>query len=219
MKKSNWLERYEKEVKEMQEKSKSSKKAGLIVIPIMFLIILVLAMVNGGNSEVDITPYLIGLAVIVIFIFVMAAALSKRSVTKDAAKGARENLEELLVTPEQVDEFDMEMSAAPLCKFEVENGTDILFTEHYMVSRFNNMGLPDYRFARLSDIVKNDFAVSRDESKVHGMGKLYAIDLLDSNGRKLIGTCVPGKKKMAEFEQLLTKYCPGIQLKEHKLLQ
>lgn len=219
MKKSNWLERYENEVKGMQEKSKSSKKAGLIVIPIMFLLILILAMVNGGNSEVDITPYLIGVAVIFILIFVMAAALSKRSVTKDAAKGARKNLEELLITPEQVDEFDMEMSAAPLCKFEVENGTYILFTEHYMVSSFNNMGLPDYRFARLRDIAKNDFTVSHDERKVHGMGKLYAIDLLDSNGRKLIGMCVPGKKKMAEFEQLLTKYCPGIQLKEHKLLQ
>lgn len=219
MRKSNWLERYENEVKEKQENSKSSKKAVLTVIPVMFLIILALAMVNGGNSEVDITPYLIGLAVIFILIFVMAAALSKRSVTKDAAKGARENLEELLVTPEQVDEFDMEMSAAPLCKFEIDAETHVLFTEHYMASRFNNMGLPDYRFARLRDIAKNNFAVSRDDSKVHGMGKLYLVDLLDTNGKKLIGFSIPGKNKMAEFAQLLTKYCPGIQLKEHKMLQ
>lgn len=217
MRKSSWLERYENEVKALQEKSKSSKKAALLVIPVMFLIILALAMINGGSAEENITPYLIGTAVLFILIFVMAAALSKRSVTKDGAKGARKNLEELLTTPEQVEEFDMEMSAAPLCRLELEAQTHILFTEHYLVSEFNNMGLPDYRFARLKDIAKNDFTLFRDERKVYGMGKLYAMDLLDANGKKLIGIIIPGKKKMEELEQLLTKYCPGIQLKEHKL--
>lgn len=76
------------------------------------------------------------------------------------------------------------MSATPFYKFETDTQEHILFTEHYLVSKFDNMGLPDYRFVRLKDIVKNNFALSHDESKVHGMGKLYLVDLLDANGKK-----------------------------------
>lgn len=215
MKKSNWLEKYENEVKGIQEKSKSSKRTLILIFLIMFIGMIVLAKVNGTGSDVDITPYLIGIGGVVLFIFLIAMVLAKKSVTKDAAKGARENLEKLLTTEEQVDEFDLEMLSKPLCEFVPDNTSSILFTEHYLAVKFNDMGLPDYRFARLSDIVKNDFAVTKDAGKV--LGKLYMVDLLDANGNKLVGISVPGKKKMEEFEGLLTKYCQGIQLKEHKL--
>lgn len=215
MKKSNWLEKYENEVKGIQEKGKSSKKLVLVIVLVMFIGIFVMAMVNGAEAEVDITPYLIGIGAVALFIVLMVAVLAKKSVTKDAAKGARENLEKLLTTEEQVEEFDLEMLSKPLCEFVPDNTSSILFTEHYLAVKFNDMGLPDYRFARLSDIVKNDFAVTKDAGKV--LGKLYMVDLLDANGNKLVGISVSGKKKMEEFEGLLTKYCPGIQLKEHTL--
>lgn len=215
MKKSNWLEKYENEVKGIQEKGKSSKKLVLVIVLVMFIGIFVMATVNGAEAEVDITPYLIGIGAVALFIVLMVAVLTKKSVTKDAAKGARENLEKLLTTEEQVEEFDLEMLSKPLCEFIPDNTSSILFTEHYLAVKFNDMGLPDYRFARLSDIVKNDFAVTKDAGKV--LGKLYMVDLLDANGNKLVGISVPGKKKMEEFEGLLTKYCPGIQLKEHTL--
>lgn len=215
MKKSNWLEKYENEVKGIQEKGKSSKKLVLVIVLVMFIGIFVMATVNGAEAEVDITPYLIGIGAVALFIVLMVAVLTKKSVTKDAAKGARENLEKLLTTEEQVEEFDLEMLSKPLCEFIPDNTSSILFTEHYLAVKFNDMGLPDYRFARLSDIVKNDFAVMKDAGKV--LGKLYMVDLLDANGNKLVGISVSGKKKMEEFEGLLTKYCPGIQLKEHTL--
>lgn len=217
MRKSSWLEKYENEVNGLQQKSKSTKKIMLILLPIMFLVILMAAMMGGQNSDVDMTPYLIGMGAVFLFIFLMAVVLSKKSVTRDAAKGVRENLEKLLTTPEQVEEFDLEMLSQPLCEFKADNLNNILFTEHYMVVKFNNLGIQDYRFARLSEVVKNDFAVTRDQNKAYGLGKLYMVDLLDANGKKLIGMNVAGKKQMEEFEGLLTKYCPGIQLKEHKL--
>lgn len=178
----------------------------------MFLGILVAIIMGNGNTEVDVTPYVIGMT----GVFLLVVLLFQKTVTKDAAKCEREKLAQLFTTPEQVQEFGAEMTVVPRYDLTAED-QHVLFTEHYIALKYQNMGWPYYRFARLSEIAKNDFALTSNESKAYGLGKMYLVDLKNVNGKKLIGVSVAGKKKMEESEQLLTKHCPGIQLKKHKL--
>lgn len=130
-------------------------------------------------------------------------------------------MEVLLPTPELVSEFDQEMSHKPLCEFKCNPSNSkelIFFTEHYIGSSFLNNNMQDYRFARLSDIAEMKFSITRDENKVMGLGRLYFVDLTDSDGKKCLGLSIHGKDRMGEFEELLEKYCPGIKLQEHKPL-
>lgn len=148
--------------------------------------------------------------------------IGKKGADWDAVKGLRENLEKLLTTPEQVSEFDYEMSCKPLCDFDTSPKSilhdHVLFTEHYVgVAGWDIANLPDYRFARRTDIREMRFAITRDETKAYGLGKAYIIDLIDTKGEKCLGTIVYGRKLMDQFEELLKQYCPGIQLQEHKL--
>lgn len=217
MNKSTWLENYEKEVTAIQKKKSSNK----IVIPIVLLIfagvIIFSTVKNGGASGVDVTPYLYGTIGIVVVVILFAVLLATKSAKKDLAKGVRENLDRLLTTPEEVAEFDFEVNVTPNCELQLDTTDYIYFTRHYLMYKFNNMSNTDYRFARLSEIAQTNFATARNNKKVHGMGIMYYVDLLDANGEKLMGLDVAGKKKMEEFEEMLTKFCPGIQLKEHKL--
>ena len=210
MKKSEWLENYENRTKELQNKSKFGKKVALILLPILFLGIGGAIMASGSNPEVDMTPYLIGMGVIFVFIFLMALLLSLKSVRQDAAKGERANLAELLTTDEEVEEFDRQMAAAPLCDIQTDSTHHVLFTHDYIVSCFQINGMPHYRFARLRDVAKSDYRAMRSNERV--LGRMFLIDLLDAQGKKILGLTVEGTKRMDELEEALKRYCPDIQL-------
>lgn len=215
MKKSKWLQNYENQTKELQSKSKFGKKVLLILLPILFLGMGAAVMASNNSPEVDMTPYLIGMGVIFVFIFLMALLLSLKSVKQDAAKGERENLTALLTTDEEVEEFDRQMAETPLCDIQTDSTHHVLFTQDYIVSSFQINGMPHYRFARLRDVARNDYGAMRSDERV--LGRMFLIDLLDAQGKKLLGLTVEGTKRMSELEEALKRYCPGIQLKEHKL--
>lgn len=214
MKKSEWLQSYENQTKELQNKSKSGKKVLLILLPILFLGMSAAVMASNNSPEVDMTPYLIGMGVIFVFIFLMALLLSMKSVKQDAAMSERADLAALLTTDEQVEEFDRQMAAAPLCDIQADSTQHILFTQDYIVSRFQINGMPHYHFTRCRDVAKYDYVTAHGNEKV--LGRMFIIDLLDSQGRKVMGLHVEGTTRMSELEEALERYCPGIQLKERK---
>lgn len=214
MKKSEWLQNYENLTKELQNKSKSGKKVLLILLPILFLGMGAAVMASNNSPEVDLTPYLIGMGVIFVFIFLMALLLSLKTVKQDAAKGERENLAALLLTDEEVTEFDRQMAAAPLCDIQTDSTHHVLFTTDYIVSSFQINGMPHYRFTRCRDVAKNDYGAMHSNERV--LGRMFLMDLLDAQGKKILGLTVEGTKRMSELEEALKRYCPGIQLKPRK---
>ena len=214
MKKSEWLQNYENRTKELQNKSKSGKKVALILLPILFLGMGAAVMASNNSPEVDMTPYLIGMGAIFIFIFLMALLLSLKSVKQDAAKGERANLAALLTTDEEVEKFDRQMAAAPLCDIQADSTHHVLFTQDYIVSSFQINGMPHYRFVRCRDVAKNDYSAMHSNERV--LGRMFLMDLLDVQDKKILGLTVEGTTRMSELEEALKRYCPNIQLKPRK---
>lgn len=215
---SAWLERHLEEVKKLQSGDIGNKKKA-IIIAVVFIVMVVFILAVGAsdpNPAHDTKPVaaLVAVAGVIVFLIVFFAGNNK-----NITKALQENLEQLLTTPEQVAQFDYEMSCKPVFDFDDgSKNSHIIFTEHYIGVCFLNRNIPDYRFARCSDIQEMRFSVSRDQSKVYGLGKLYDIDLIGADGKKSLGAVVHGKDRMQQFEEALQQYCPGIRLQEHKLL-
>ncbi|MBR1693750.1 MAG: hypothetical protein IJ711_13420 [Lachnospiraceae bacterium] len=222
---SIWFQEYEKKVQEELEKlyAKPKVKRTLIIAGTFFLILIGIAVYVGATvPDYDPIPA-IGFVVFLAAVSSFAVlSKSKDGVNKDVTKRMREHLDGLLTTPEQTEEFDAEMMAPPSADFECGDSDHIYFTNHYIYCtiRGGNMppGMCEYRFARHADVKELRFAASKDQTKVYGMGRLYDIDLLTADRKKLLGLTIHGKKKMEEFEALISDYCPGIVIQKHGLL-
>lgn len=215
---STWYENFEKEMKQSQKKYQSNSKKKMILMPCiifgMLLAALLLAIINNpGMSFADLKP-LLYIAVFFVVLILFCFLLMKGKGNKDWTKDVRKNLESILTTQELVTLFDQEMAATPLYTLAIDSTTSLMFTSHFLVQKSATIESTDYRFAKLSDIAANNFAITEGAQK---FSKLYFVDLLDSSNKKLMGLSVPGREKMNELEETLSRFCPGIRLKEHKL--
>lgn len=221
MEQSIWLQKHSEQVNELLKKDGGNKKKGFLIAAAIFAVLAIIVFINNSSdmrNALISCGIILGMMVFVLLIMLLATA--KRS-KMDPTKDLRQNLSQLLTTPEAVQEFDLEMSAAPLLDFDCggSNSDHLIITEHYVGVRFTKIvGFPDYRFARRADIAATNFAVTKDESKVMGLGKLYMVDLLNKNGQVVLGCSIHGKDLMDRFEAALQQFCPGIQLKQHSLL-
>ena len=215
MKKSEWLQNYENEIKYLQEQSKFGKKVLVILLPILFFCISAATMATNNTMTGKMTPFLVGVGMISVFIFLIALLLFVKSRKWDVTKDERENLEILLLTDEHVEEFDRQMTSAPLCDIQIDKTHYILFTQDYIVSSFLVNRMPHYRFARRRDVAKNDVGSARSQESI--LDRTFYVRLLDVRDRHLLGLVVEGRQKMSELEDALERYCPNIQLEEHKL--
>lgn len=214
---SQWLRRHTESI---QGKGNNTNKKFLIILPIIFLLLACIVFATSKQNP-DFDAKISVIIIIIPFAIIVPIILLAGKKSSDIAGPLRENLEALLTTPELVSEFDYEMSCEPLCilKYNPSNSKEyIFFTEHYIGLSFLLNNIQDYRFARLSDIAEMKFSITRDETKVMGLGKLYFVDLIGSNGEKCLGLSIHGKDRMNEFEETLEKYCPGIKLQEHKFI-
>lgn len=202
MKKSQWLDSFEKEINALQNKNASSKNVIFIIIPIMFLLFAGMS-IAGGASIGQAMP-LIGIGA---GLFLLSFVLVKKSSNKDNAKGIRENLMQLLTSDEQVDEFDRQM-ARPLCVVQVDMNSEVIITEEYIVSRWAFGGMPDCRLARIRDIAGSNMTALRNGGAMGG--KTHMIDLLDVHGKKILGISVDGDHRLQALMQVFAKYCPNI---------
>ena len=78
MRESTWLKKYEEEVSGKRNKSMQSKKIIFIIIPVMMLVFMGLAMMNGGSADVEATnammPMIAVFAAIMVFVLIMVRA-------------------------------------------------------------------------------------------------------------------------------------------------
>lgn len=218
---STWLRNHTENIEKIQKKGYAAKKKAMVIVAIIFLLLIgVVFAVGEQNPNYDAKTSAIILIIPVAIIIPIVLLAGKKVSKSDITKPLHKNLESLLTTPELVAEFDHEMSCTPLCEFKnnpSNSKESVFFTEHYIGVSFLINNIPDFRFARYSDIKELKFSITRDETKVMGIGKCYFVDLLDSNGKKCLGLTIHGKENMNKFEEILERYCPGIKLQEHKL--
>ena len=208
---STWYTQFEQEMKTSQKQYQKHTNQKKVLIPCvvggMFLVFILMAVFNNPNIDnSQLMPFVylaIGMAVLIILCFLLA----KKKGSKDWTKGVRENLESILTTPELVTLFDREMAVAPLFNLTLDSSNSVMFTEHFIFRKVTTVESTDYRFAKLSDIAANNFAITEGAQK---FSKLYLVDLLDASNKKVLGLSVPGREKMDELEAALTRFCPGI---------
>lgn len=175
--KSTWLKEHTQVVKEKQEKRRGENKKTIIIWAVICLVLIGIAFAVGvSNPNYNAAFTAVFIAVTGAIMGFVLFLIGKKGADRDAVKGLRENLEKLLTTPEQVSEFDYEMSCKPLCDFDTSPKSilhdHVLFAEHYVgVAGWDIANLPDYRFARRTDIREMRFAITRDETKAYGLGK------------------------------------------------
>ena len=161
------------EFKEIQRGKSSKSLIGVAV----FGIACVLAIIIYGSKHSD---YAMGPALGIVggmfaFIFLIMFISLKAGKKKKGLPKLEKQLQEMLTTPELIEEFDKEMLGQPLWKAE---GTDDLrITEHYLVNIFGPMGLKEYTFIRLEDIGCVNTCCSRDKTRALGFGRIYDVDI------------------------------------------
>ena len=110
MKKSIWLENYEKEVRGKKAQSDQGKKIIFIIIPVMLILLIIAAMANGGMSDPQAKSGLLFTVGVFAFIMVFVVVILSKSKKIDVAKKTRDNVLALLKTDDDVDLFDQQMS-------------------------------------------------------------------------------------------------------------
>ena len=149
---SAWFRQYESEVNSTKNASNGKKKI-LVFIPILIIGGLIAMMVKNGalqNEQTKGGVYLLaGIGVVMI---IMIIALTGKAKKADAAAITRKDLEALFKTPQDAEEFDLQMKTKPL--FQVEDRADSLIfaTKDYIGTKFKFMGDLTYRFIRISDV-------------------------------------------------------------------
>lgn len=213
---SIWMEQQIKKVDELREKHKSQASKRYILTGVIFGVFLAIAVGYGlthpGYALGASCGIIIGLGVFCEF---MMFVNSRKVAKKEKLPRAQKCLKQLLMTPEQTQEFDNEMMSAPI--FELKGdalGSQIFITEHYIGDAMTYLGEPDFTFARLSEIRMVKWAGRRDSHAVSPMEKVYYIDLCSADGKKLMGLTLNKRKVFQEFQEVLEKYCPGVNMKK-----
>ena len=150
---SAWFRQYEKEVNGTRNAGNGKKKI-LIILPILIFGGLIAMMIKNGALENEQTKGgVYALAGICAFMVLMMLILISKSKKIDAAAITRNDLNQLLTTPEAAAEFDAQMKAKPL--FQVTNQKDnyVFATKDYVGMTFKHLGDQTYRFIRLRDVV------------------------------------------------------------------
>ena len=204
MKNSVWLANFENEVNALKGKRKSNNKLVLIMVPVMFAIFGIIGLINGAKLT-SVLP-IFGLGA---FMLLFVLLICKKNDKKDDAKGVRDNLASLLRSDDEVDEFDNQM-AAPIGRLRVGLNNQIIFTKDYLGSAFAFGGMPDYRFARYSDIRGIKYVKTKSSTKI---GEItYLVDFLNIQGKNIFGTTIDGSAAMGEFQAALKQFAPHINM-------
>lgn len=209
---SKWLEQQIQKVDEKRVKYNSEKPKRLVVTAVIFLIFLLAAFIYGTmNPSYDVKTVCGIILSMGIVCELIVFASSKGVNNKPKLPTLQKSLNALLTTPEQTEEFDNEMLAAPLFEMMTYGKTNpLLFTEHYIVSGWESAGEPDYMVFRISDIAGIKYCSSRDQSSASPLARLYDIDICGADGRKIGGLTIHGKKSMQEFQDALARFCPNL---------
>lgn len=211
---SIWLQ---EEIKKLEEyRAKRTPGARHIITTAIVVAVLEAALFIFGQVTSDYDPLPLCLVVGVFgFVLILMYAITSNTTPKKAKLPcATKCIEELQFSSEELQQFDSEMMATPLAVIKNNNRSDlpITITEHYMTETFFHNGEKDYSIARLSDIAMTCYKSSKSASTANPLDKVFDIDFLDAQGRKIHGISIDSKKSFIAFNEALEKFAPHIQL-------
>lgn len=212
---SNWLEEQERVIDQFREKKR--KQFPMIVGMICFMLILFggMAFINGGTLSEENKSAMITTMGIIIVVVGLALFIGKRKNNKEGCPELRKNLEEILITQDEVNQFDSEMMSEPLHKVQLKDGHgEYYFTEHYLVYKFGRAPLTSYKIFKLSDVYSTKTISLKDHSSVTGLGREYYTNLCDKDSNILGGFTIKKKKQYEEFIEALQCFVPEVRLGE-----
>lgn len=213
---SKWFESYDAKIKEERKKGHASRMRSLIGIAVIVIVIIILQFIYNPANAPMASAIIGGIG---IFTMLFMFLVSGKGKNKDVTKYVRADLEKLLHTPEEAAQFDEEMFAEPLFQMVTDrNGSTLSFTEHYVYSTMLLFGVKTHSIGRLSDFASTNFAAAKDNTSLLP-GRVYYVDVLNATGECVYTASLHGKKVMEEFESAMTRFCPGIDLKEHSFLR
>lgn len=211
---SLWLQQEMQKVQDRRKQVTPTSGHTKIAIIVFVLIEAALLIVNQLTPDYNALPLcgmvgFMGILIIVLF-STKASTVSDKPVLPFAMKC----MEQLRFSPEELQQFDSEMTAAPLALINSANRSDIslIITKHYLADAFLNMGEIDYGIYRISDIFMTCYASGRNNATVNPFDKVYDIDLINAAGDKIGGLTIEGKKNFMELNSTLEKIAPHIQL-------
>ena len=210
MRESTWLKKYEEEVSGKRNKSMQSKKIIFIIIPVMMLVFMGLAMMNGGSADVEATnammPMIAVFAAIMVFVLIMVSIGKKKDVTKTT----RDNVNALLRNDMEVDAFDQQMSQAPLKEIKINDTCKVFMTQDYVGTSSIAMGDLTYFFVRREDIAY--YRSSKTKSTTaNPLKAAYFYDICDMNKKKMTGGLADTREQFEELVGLLKEAQPAVQ--------
>lgn len=210
MRESTWLKKYEEEVSGKRNKSMESKKIIFIIIPVMMLVFMGLAMMNGGSADVEATnammPMIAVFAAIMVFVLIMVSIGKKKDVTKTT----RDNVNALLRNDTEVEAFDQQMSQAPLREVKINDTSKVFMTQDYVGTSSIAMGDLTYFFVRREDIAY--YRSSKTKSTTaNPLKAAYFYDICDMNKKKMTGGLADTREQFEELVGLLKEAQPAVQ--------
>ena len=214
---SRWFRQYEQEVQgKRQTGNKNKSKILFIILPVMFLTFAGLAMMNGGaGNSPQAKSSLLFLLGIPVFIVFFVLILTNRAKKTDAAKTTRDNLNTLLLTLEEVERFDAQMSIAPLFEIINDMGDSVFGTEDYLGKKYKVNGDLTYRFIKMSDIRSMHYSKTKSMG-TNPLSASFFVDWRNANGEILMNGAIDTGKKLEQLKEALTRRLPDIQIEGEK---
>lgn len=207
---SKWLEEEEHVVDQFREKKR--RQFPMVVGMVCFMVILfgAIGFINGGTVSKENIRIMVTTMGMIIAVVSLSLFLGKRQNNKQGCPKLRKNLEEILITQEDVNQFDSEMMSAPLYRVELKGcDGEYYFTQHYLVYKLGRVPLTDYRLFKLSDIYATKSISLKD-----GIGREYFTNICDKDRNILGGITIKKKKQYEEFIDALERFVPDVKLGE-----
>ncbi|MCR4599869.1 MAG: hypothetical protein K5678_12675 [Acetatifactor sp.] len=189
---SSWFRAYEQEVNGLRKASNDKKKI-LLIIPILLIGGMIALMIKNGSPMGGIY-FLGGIGAFIVIIMLVSFSKSKGI---DAAAVTRKDLDVLLNTPEDAEEFDRQMKEKPSFQVMNQKNNYVFATKDYLGIEFPNLGDKTYRFIKLQDVCYL-------HSYKNPSGN-FDVEFCDSYRKVLMRWTASSKKKIEELKDNLTK--------------
>lgn len=208
---SRWFANFSAEQRRLREADK--KKTNAVPTIIAILLVMFGGAVLWGGAEA--TTVIFGLFIPMAIIGYILNLVTKLGRVSDTTKDLQLSLAHLLTTPQEVKQFDAEMSAEPLDIVQGTESIKICFTEHYIYTDERYMGFRTIAVARYTDLRSSRNTNGKSWTKTNPYNRHYYVDLLDEEEKRAL-TLSLEDDQMADLEACLLKHCLQIQLQHRE---
>lgn len=211
---SQWLEEQAAKTEENRTKSAPTMKNIIVVVVVFVLLEALLLILNQLAPEYDTGFFcvIVGLAGLLMTGYFFMKLKSARN--KPKLPFAENCLQNMNLSPDEMQQFDEEMMAEPLVF--IKNGrrldSAIAITEHFMRAAFLYRNEIDYGIFRLSDIAMTCSETTKNPVIIKPRGRIFDVLFYNGKGERMGGVSMQKENDFKEFNAALEKYAPNIRL-------